>query len=285
MLAGLRLDQPQHIRDGHALHRVEGPEAAGVKGRLDGDSEHRRVIEAEVDDLPDFMFVDAALEGHHQHGVQSGLGQPVERAQFVFHQPSFAPNDLVRPLVEAVELQIDPGLEFGQPRQETVVAGNPYAVGVEHDVLDVFRQRELDEIEDARVDRRLAAGELHDLRVALGGDEPIQHVVHLLVSEFITVRRVACAGLVSVSEAQRAGQVAGGVDFNQSETGVLSVLRTQAAVVGAALGDLGGKLQRECARLIVAGRRDVQRSVVEHERLEPAVLRAALAHDHPVVAE
>lgn len=59
-------------------------------------------------------------------------------------------------LAESVELQVDRGPEFGERRRERSIAHQPDAVRVEHNVMDALGSRERDELDDLRVDGRLA---------------------------------------------------------------------------------------------------------------------------------
>ena len=81
------------------------------------------------------------------------------------------------------------------------------------------------------MDRRLAARQLHRLGLALGGDERVQHRLDLLERERVAVGLVAGARL---GEADRAVEVAAGVDLDDPEAGVLGVLGADAAVARAA---------------------------------------------------
>jgi hypothetical protein len=90
--------------------------------------------------------------------------------------------------------------------------------------------------------------------------------------------------VAGVGEADRAVEVAAAVHLDQSEAGVLLVLGTHPAVERAALDDLGLELERDRPGLVEALLRQVQLGVRVDERLEQAVLAAALAQDHPVVA-
>src|SRR5439155_12201042 len=120
---------------------------------------------------------------------------------------------------------------------------------------------------------RLAAGELHDLWRALRRDKAVEHESHLPVVQFEAIPRQVRAG---IGEAEGAVEVAGRVDLDQSETGVLLVLGAEATVMGTSVLDLGLELQWQGSRLVV--RRDVRvkLGVAEHQRLEPAVARAPL---------
>ncbi len=127
------------------------------------------------------------------------------------------------------------------------------------------------------MDRGFATGELDELRVALGLDEVVQDVLDILERQ---VEARACVG-----EAKRTGHVAGAVDLDDAHAGMLLVVRAEAAVVGAALGDLGRKGERDGARLVELRRRRVGLGIAVDERLVLPVLGAAFAHVDLVVAQ
>jgi hypothetical protein len=130
------------------------------------------------------------------------------------------------------------------------------------------------------VDRRLAAGELDDLGLALGGDEAVKHEVDLLARERIAIRLVTRIG-----EADWAVEVAGGVDLDQCQAGVLLVLRAEAAVKRAPVSRLGLEFERERPRLVEAQLRHVELGVGVDKRLERSVLGAALAQHELVLPD
>src|SRR5207244_3768372 len=115
-----------------------------------------------------------------------------------------------------------------------------------------------------------------------GRDEAVEHRLDLLVRDLEAGRREMRAG---VREAERAVEVAGGVHLDEREAGVLLVVRAEAAVERAAVADLGRELQRDGARLVEPLDPRVEVGVAEDERLEPTVLRAALAHDDLAVTQ
>ena len=63
---------------------------------------------------------------------------------------------------------------------------------------------------------------------------------------------------------------------------MLFVLRAKAAVVGAAVLNLGGKSQGYDAWLVVLQEVDTLLSVGGNQGPEPSMSRASLTHDHPV---
>ncbi|HEY3051408.1 MAG TPA: hypothetical protein VGJ40_06740 [Gaiellaceae bacterium] len=88
-----------------------------------------------------------------------------------------------------------------------------------------------------------------------------------------------------VGEADRTIEVAVRVHLDQAQAGVLLVLGAEAAVERAAVLDLGLELERQRPRLVEAQLTHVQLGVRVDERLEAAVLRAALAQQHAIVAD
>ena len=130
------------------------------------------------------------------------------------------------------------------------------------------------------MDGGLPAGEHHHLRLALRGDEHVEHPVALLEGD-----RVAVGLVAGVGEADRAVQVAVGVDLDDPEAGVLLVLRAQPAVRRAAVLDLGLEGQRDRAGLVEPRRGQVRLRVAVDQRLELAVLPAALAQVDLVLAD
>ena len=182
--------------------------------------------------------------------------------------------------LEAVELEVDVRPQPLELADEAAVAGQADAVGVQHHHPDPALLRHLDEANDVLVDRGLAARELDHLRLALRAHEGVEHRRHLILGQGIAVGLVARVG-----EADRAVQVAAGVDLDDPEAGVLLVLGAEPAVERAALGHLGLELERQRAGLVVALLRHVELGVRVDERLELAVVGAALAQHDPVVAD
>ena len=152
-------------------------------------------------------------------------------------------------VVEAVELEVDVDAERGERGREARVAREPDAVGVEHHERDPARLRGGQHVEDLRVDRRLAARQLHRLRLPLRGDERVQHRLDLRERQRVAVGLMPGARL---GEADRAVEVAAGVDLDDPEARVLGVLGADAAVARAALAGRGLAQQRRRARPVVA---------------------------------
>jgi len=90
---------------------------------------------------------------------------------------------------------------------------------------------------------------------------------------------------MGISETGGTSQVATAGDLDNTDTGMLLVLRAQAAIVRAALLDGGGKVIGNGPRLVVFERVQVPVGVRGDQRLVPAVLRAVLAHNDGPVAD
>src|SRR5713226_3883744 len=127
---------------------------------------------------------------------------------------------------------------------------------------------------------RFAARKLKYFRLALGRNVSVEHEVHLFHRELESGLGEMRAG---VGEAERAVEIASGIDLDQSQACVLPVLGAESAVVRAALANLGRECDGQGARLVVAGDLRVQLRVPKDEGLEPAVLGTAFAHDHPTI--
>ena len=132
-------------------------------------------------------------------------------------------------VVEPVELEVDfePVPHRRRAVEQGRVAGQADAVGVDHHHLDRLLVGVADHADKIRVQRRLAAGELQDVRDALQLHVAVDHAA---VGGEVDVL-AAGAGL---GEAHRALQVAAGRDLDQGDAGVLFVLGAEAAVERAA---------------------------------------------------
>ena len=176
--------------------------------------------------------------------------------------------------LQSIELEVDGGTQLGQRRHERVIRGDAHAVGVDHHVRDASRLRRRDEIEDLRMDRRFAAAELDDFRIPFQLDQAIEHPLHLGQRQIEALPRVR--------EADRAIEVAPGVDLDQRDADVLLVLRTETAIPRTPFANLGAPAERDAARLVEARRCDVCLGVGADQSLEPAMFRAAFAEIDPV---
>ena len=105
----------------------------------------------------------------------------------------------------------------------------------------------------------------------------IEHVFHFF-------ERQAEAG-TGFGEAKRTIHVAGAVDLDDAETGVLLMVRAEAAIVRAAVFDLRSVSERDRARLVELAEGGVRFRVAVDQSFEGSTVGAALAHVHFVIAE
>ena len=127
-------------------------------------------------DLADLVIVDAALHGDDKRGreimaleiLQRLLAHAPQVGAAQFHQ-GFA--------LERVELQVDfeAALVLGEPRDEIGLLRDPQAIGVDHHVLDRPRAHDVEHVEEVGMQRRLAAGKLHQVGLALACHQRIDH--------------------------------------------------------------------------------------------------------------
>jgi hypothetical protein len=179
------------------------------------------VLDPEADDVAELVLVQALLDRGDEGHREPGLGAVVEGG--LLGPAEVAAADLeVGALVEAVELQVDVRLavEAGEGLHEAPVVGELDPVRVQVDRAHALVHGQLDEVEDQGVDGGLPARVHDDLGLALGGDEGVERGGALLHRE-----REAVGLVARVGEADRAVQVAVGVDLDDPEAGVLLVVR------------------------------------------------------------
>ena len=173
---------------------------------------------------------------------------------------------------ERVELEIDlePALVLGEPRHELLFAGDTQAVGVDHDMADRAGAHRIEDREEVGMQRWLAAGDLHQVRLAFARDQRVQHSFDL------GQRREARPRRRGIGKAHRAGQIAMLGDLDQRQAGMLLVVGAQAAIVGAAEFGMPLKRQRPVAGLDEILAQAPIGGVRRHKRRLDAMLLAAL---------
>lgn len=139
--------------------------------------------------------------------------------------------------------------------------------------------RQLDELDDPRMDRRLATRELDNLGIALRSDKRVEHERDLLNCQRVPVRL-----MTRVGKTDRTVKIARRIDLDDPQTRVLLVLRTDTAVKRTAIPNLALELKRDRPRPVETLLRHIQLGVGIDERLEQAMLQATLAHDHTTLA-
>src|SRR5512139_326426 len=137
---------------------------------------------------------------------------------------------------ERVELEADVGLALRQLFAERVIGRAAEAVRRDRNARDLFlRARHVEQLEELRVHRGLAAREVDRLERAFLLDEPVEDLPHLLAGHVVVVP--------VLDDADRALEVAMVGDLDDRQARVLLVIRAEAAIVGAAAFDLGRVLE------------------------------------------
>jgi hypothetical protein len=120
---------------------------------------------------------------------------------------------------------------------------NADAVRVHHEMLDRPPPRRVENLEKLRMNRRLAAADLHDVRLLFVAHHAIEHELHLLH------RPVRLPVRPRLRVADRAGEVARIGDLHQRQATVLLVIGAKPAIVRAPVADRRVELHRQLARL------------------------------------
>ena len=274
---GLRFDRPDDIRDRHAAHRIVLHVAAGMKGRLKRHPSNRRMLDCEFDDPADLVVVHAALDRRNDRDAQPDLCKPVERPQLLLQQVRLAADDSIGLQFEAVELKVECRPHLVELLQKMIVPGDSLAVGVEHHEANVAGLCGANEIDDPRMDGRLAAGKLENLGITFGADVIVEQLFHLFERQAESRRRIG--------EAKRTIHVAGAVDLDDAEAGMLLMVRAQTAIMRTAALDLCAICQGNRAGLVVGRERRVGLGVCVNERRKGSAVGTALAHVDFVVAQ
>src|SRR5687768_16921764 len=149
------------------MHRVDGVRSPGAEDRLVGDSGDVVGGEREVGDAPDLVVVDALGDHHGEGGEDARLGQAGDGRRLHFAQVLAAVVD-VRLQVEPIELEVDLDAvaKVVQRGQEPVAAGDADAVRVEQHSGHVALDGCLDDLDDLRMNGRLAAGQHENIDLA-----------------------------------------------------------------------------------------------------------------------
>ena len=189
---------------------------------------------------------------------------------------------LMHLVAQRIELQVDleAGLVCRQPRGEVRFLRDAQAVRVDHQVPDRPLLRRVEDREEIRMQRRLAAGNLHDVGLAFVGDDRVEHALDR--------RQIAKARAMRarLGVADRAAQVAVIGDLDQRQAAVLHVIGAQAAIVRTAPALLGVEALRHLRRLDEhLARLAVVVDVVGDQHALAAVLRAPLLEEDALVLD
>ncbi|GMO61228.1 hypothetical protein BwSG20_16410 [Bradyrhizobium ottawaense] len=245
--------------------------AAGVLHRLQRDAAHACPGQRVADDVADLGIVDAALDGRDQRGRHAVMLEIFQRLLADFSQIRAAQVDQ-RVALQRIELEIDlqPAPVLGEPRHEILFAGDAQAVGVDHDVPDRAGAHRVQDREEIRMQRRFAAGDLHEIGLALACDQRVQHLLDCRErGKFRSCRR-------GFRKADRAGEVAVLGDLDQRQAGMLLVVGTETAIIGTAEFGALLELQRSVTWLDEILAQAPIGGIRRHQRRLDAMLPAAL---------
>src|SRR5262249_47377692 len=177
-----------------------------------------------------------------------------------------------------LEIDFEPALMLSEAGDEIGLTRDSQAVGVDHHVPHRPRADEVEHLEELRMQRRLAAGNLHDVGVSLAPDQGVYPPLDGREREMLAARRRG------VGEADRTGQVAMLVDLDQRQTRVLLVVGAQSAVVGTAEFSPALQAERAVAGLdVVLAQAPIGRVSGDERRLHAVALAALLVPDFVVL--
>ena len=250
---------------------VEALVAAGILDRLEVDAAHALVGERMAHDGADLVVVDAALDRADQRRRDVARLEVGQRLAADARQRGAA-QVLQRRVVQRIELQVDLEArpELGQRIDEGGILGDADAVGVQHHVLDRPAPRRGDDLEDLRMDGGLAARDLHQVGLAFARHQGVEHALDLGQAAMgVPLGR-------GIGEADRTGEVAGLVDLDDGQAGMLLVVGAEAAVPRTAALGAGVRRQGAVAGLQVFQRAPPVDRIVRHQGLHHAVLGTAL---------
>ena len=138
-------------------------------------------------ELVDPVLISAALARAADQAYGS-VREPVEGTQLLLQEIGLAADDSVGIRFEAVELEVQCRSHLVELLQKAIIACDSLAVGIDHDEADIAGLGGANEVDDPRVDRRLAAGKLDDLRIAFGADIVVEHLFDFLERQAESLR-------------------------------------------------------------------------------------------------
>src|SRR5260370_18959420 len=248
-----------------------------MERRLEIDSPDGGMVDGELDNLANLVFIYTAFNRGDNRDVQADLRQSVQCSKLLLQNVGLAAKNPVRLGLESIELEIERWPDLVELFEEAVVFGDPFAVGVDHDERYVAGLRRAHKVDDLRVNSRLAAGELHHLGIALSAHVVVEHLFDFFQRE--------AESRTGIGKAQGAIHIAGAVYFDNPQTGVLLMVWAQSAVVRTSIVDFAVKGQRDRPRFVVTGLPSVCLGSADAQAFEGTALRAALAHVDLVVTQ
>ena len=230
-----------------------------------------------VDTLADLVVVHALRDGGDDGGLDARLLEVRERSLTRRALIAGAAQDAERRVAEGVELKRDVDAALGDLFAERIVGRAAQAVRGDGNARDFrLRARHVEKLEELRMHRRLAAGEVDRLDLPLFLDETVEDAAELLLRHVVIVP--------ILHDANRALEIAVIRDLDDRQTRMLLVIGAEPAIVRAAFFHLRRVDERNRAFLDVGQRLEKPIRVAADERLALTVSRALLPQIHLPVA-
>ena len=147
---------------------------------------------------------------------------------------------------KTVKLQVDGRRVRSDCMDKARIPCEAEPIRVEHHMPDAALTGRTQDLDDLRMDRRLATTELQHLGSTLRFDKAVENRLHLSQAQVVAGTRVGKAGGTL--------QVAARGDLHHTHARMLLVLGAEPAVVWTALIYVGGKRQGDRSRLVKADR-------------------------------
>jgi hypothetical protein len=225
---GLLENVAANFAEGEAVGgRIEFFEASGVLDGLQGDAADAGLQQSVVDDLANFAVVETFAQGDDE---RSGKIVLVELLKGFFANGAEigAPQIEQGFAFEGIKLQINFGVGSfgGDAFGEVGLLGDFQAVGIDHDVTNRAGLREFEDLKKVGMNRRFAAGNLHDVGMSFVANDGIEHFFDERERAMLQTFR-ATGGI-----ADGTAEIAGVGDFDERDAGMLLVIGAEAAIVG-----------------------------------------------------
>jgi len=213
--------------------RVELFVSARILDGLEGDAADALERQGVIDDGGHLLVVQALLDGTNERGRNIRAFQGGKRVLPHFGEIGAA-QGFQRLGIETVELQVnfqtDPAFfQFGDKAR---IRSDAHAVGVDHEMTNGALPCHVDDPDDFRMQGRLAAGQLQEIRFTFARDQCIHHPANGCQIPF------SRGSFRRFGKTDRAGEIAGLVDFDDRKAGMLFMVGTQATIVWAAIFSL-----------------------------------------------
>ncbi len=225
------------------------------------------------------MIVQPFHDRRHKDNLQSRLAHVFDAAKFLFPQ-TLSARALVNVVAHAVELQVQRVQSRGFGGKGKIQIQKANAVGGGLKMRESHLRGHAEDVEKARMQRRLAAGELHDAaghRALVA--QRLQHLSDLLHGRFVKI-----AGGVGVGETDGTSQIAAVRQIDVRQTGVRSVHGTNPALFRTTRGvGNGGIRDPAIVPEVPALHLQIHLHVRVGDVLDVPVLRTGLLHHHLAV--